>query len=411
MLQFLQRARANKLLLPIFVPTLLLSLGQGALIPTLPLYAKSLGLSFALVSVVVGATSLGTLVADLPSGVLSERIGRRPAMLFGSGSVALAWFLIPFLPALPTLLLLQIAGGIGASMWTISRHVFITESTVIEERGRAISMFGGIMRVGTFGGPLIGGFVAARFGLASTFYVSGALAAAAMLIAYLFVPESKRVATSVDAATYVRGLLRVVVGNFKVLSTAGAAQVCSQMIRSGRQIIVPLYAAYAIGLDVSAVGTVVGISAAIDMAMFYPAGLVMDRIGRKAAIVPCFLILSLGMALIPFTHSFVTLLLATMVMGFGNGIGSGSMMTLGADLAPRDRIGAFLGVWRLVGDVGATSGPLVVGSVADLIGLGPSAFALAGVGLLAVALFHLTVPETRRPHPLAREPASPVPKG
>src|SRR5258708_24791515 len=77
-----------KLLLPVYVPTLLLSLGQGVLLPTLPLYAKSLGVSFALVSVAVGAPAVGTLLADLPSGVLLERVGRRPAMLFGCGSVA-----------------------------------------------------------------------------------------------------------------------------------------------------------------------------------------------------------------------------------------------------------------------------------------------------------------------------------
>ena len=70
--------RQSSLLLPVNAPTLLLSLGQGVLIPILPLYAKSLGISFALVSVAIGAAGIGTLLADLPAGVSSsDSVGGR----------------------------------------------------------------------------------------------------------------------------------------------------------------------------------------------------------------------------------------------------------------------------------------------------------------------------------------------
>lgn len=394
--------RSSKLLLPVYIPTLLLSLGQGILIPTLPLYAKSLGVSFALVSMAVGASGIGTLLADIPSGILLERLGRRRTMLAGCSAVAITCLLVPLLRSFEALVVLQFVAGIGSALWAISRHVFLADSTVPEERGRAISTFGGINRIGTFGGPAIGGIVADHFGLASPFLISGALAVVTLLISFGFIPESTTRRGAVSTAAYLRSLGRVVVGNAGVLSTAGFAQLCSQMIRAGRQVIVPLYAAYAIGLDVSAIGAVISISSAIDMVLFIPAGLLMDRMGRKAAIIPCFVILSIGMAMVPLSHSYLALLLATTIMGFGNGIGSGTMMTLGADLAPRNAIGAFLGVWRLIGDAGGAGGPLVVGGVADLIGLGASAYALAGIGLLSVVLFAFTVPETyRRPEKAA----------
>jgi MFS family permease len=388
-----------KLLLPVYVPTLLLSLGQGVLLPTLPLYAKSLGISFALVSMIVGAAAIGTLAADLPSGVLLERVGRRPAMLFGCGSVALTCFLAPLFPNFGVLFVLQFILGVGTSLWGISRHVFLADSIPPEERGRALSSFGGIMRIGTFGGPAIGGIVGDRFGLAAPFLVSGALSAAALLISYFFIPESTKSGTAVSTGAYLRSLGRVVVDNRSVLTSAGFAQLCTQMIRAGRQVIVPLYAAYALNLDVAAVGSIISISSAIDMFLFIPAGLLMDRMGRKAAIIPCFIILSVGMAMVPLSTGYASLLVATTIMGFGNGIGSGTMMTLGADLAPPASIGAFLGVWRLIGDVGGAGGPVVVGGVADLIGLAASAYALAAIGMLAVVLFALTVPETgKKPH-------------
>ena len=133
-----------------------------------------------------------------------------------------------------------------------------------------------------------------------------------------------------------------------------------QTIRAGRHVVVPLYAADAIGLDVQAIGWIITVSALVDMSLFYPAGHIMDRYGRKFAMVPCFLTQAIAMAAIPFTHSFTGLLLATSLLGLGNGIGAGTMMTLGADLAPGDSIGEFLGAWRLVGETGHTGAPLVV---------------------------------------------------
>ncbi|MBI3942319.1 MAG: MFS transporter, partial [Chloroflexi bacterium] len=71
--------------------------------------------------------------------------------------------------------------------------------------------------------------------------------------------------------------------------------------------------------------------------------------------------------------------------------------TLGADLAPRTHMGEFLGIWSLIGDLGATSGPLAVGSLADMVGLSTGVYVLAGIGFLAAALLGVVVPETLRP--------------
>jgi MFS family permease len=182
--------------------------------------------------------------------------------------------------------------------------------------------------------------------------------------------------------------------HWRELGTAGSAQIFAQVIRNGRQFIVPLYGHDVLGLSEAQIGGIVSISSAVDMSLFLPAGFLMDKLGRKYASVPSFLVMALGMAMLPFTTSYAGLLIATCVMGFGNGIGSGTMMTLGADLAPREATGEFLGVWRLIGDVGQTSGPLVVGGVADLVGLTMSALCLAAMGVMAAATLMLFVRET-----------------
>ena len=80
--------------------------------------------------------------------------------------------------------------------------------------------------------------------------------------------------------------------------------------------------------------------------------------------------------------------------GFGNGIGSGTMMTLGADLAPRQSVGEFLGIWNLIGDFGSSAGPLAIGVVAGSLSLVPAIFVIAGVGAAGSAILGWLVPET-----------------
>jgi MFS family permease len=171
-------------------------------------------------------------------------------------------------------------------------------------------------------------------------------------------------------------------------------QLFAQTIRAGRSAIIPLYAADAIGLDVQQIALIVSLSSAVDMSLFVPAGLLMDRLGRKFAIVPSFAIQALGMALVPLTGSFYGLLATTLLIGFGNGLGSGTMMTLGADLSPPESRDEFLGVWRLIGDGGHAGGPYAVGQVADWVALPTAAWVMSAAGGLAALVFALLVPET-----------------
>jgi MFS family permease len=122
----------------------------------------------------------------------------------------------------------------------------------------------------------------------------------------------------------------------------------------------------------------------------------MDRFGRKTAAVPSFAIMTLGVAMIPLASSFAELMAAAAVIGFGNGLGSGTMMTLGADLAPDNATGEFLGVWRLIGDAGAFVGPVAVGLLATAAGLKGSAVLLAVFGAAATLTLAFMVRETRQ---------------
>lgn len=387
----------QNLWLIVYLPTILLALGQGALLATLPLYAADLGLGYTLISIISAAASIGTLVTDVPAGASLHRIGLRRAMLLGSGLTVIGTLSLSLDLATTMIVVVRVIAGIGTALWGLSRHAFIAGAVPIERRGSAIAMFGGINRVGVFGGPALGGIIATAFDLQAAFVLTGALAMLAMICAWLFVAEdtvapAQRRGGSAARWAIVRLTLREHASD---LSAAGIAQLFAQMIRQGRQLLIPLVGSQSLGLTAAEVGMVMTISAVVDMSMFFPAGLLMDRFGRKVASVPSFAIMAIGIGSVPFATSFETLAAAGIVIGLGNGLGSGSMMTLGADLAPEGATGEFLGIWRLIGDVGMVLGPLVVGAVAGAVGLERSAYVLGLAGLAASATLAFLVKETR----------------
>ena len=118
-----------------------------------------------------------------------------------------------------------------------------------------------------------------------------------------------------------------------------------------------------------------------------------DRFGRKFVAVPCLSVLALGFVLLPLTSSFATIVPVALLLGFGNGLGSGIVMTLGADFAPSRGRAEFLGVWRLVGDVGTAGGPLLAAGVTAVVSLGSASVLTGVVGLAGAAVVLLRMPE------------------
>lgn len=390
--------KRSELILAVYLPTALLAIGQGVLLTTIPFLGTSMGLTNFAISIIVSAAALGTLVMDVPAGALLHRIGLRRSMIVGAALVVVGTFSLALPLSIELITGMRVLAGIGAALWGISRHSFIALAVPPAERGRAISTFGGINRIGMFGGPALGGLIAGAMGIHASFMASGVMALLALISAGLFMSPVSEQNPSHSLSTAERwAVVRATMhANAADVTAAGVAQLFAQMIRSGRQILIPLYGATVLDMSVGTVGAVMTISAMIDMVMFVPAGNIMDRYGRKFASVPSFAIMAIGMGLLPLANSFWTLTAIATVVGLGNGLGSGAMMTLGADLAPREATGEFLGIWRVIGDFGGVVGPLLVGVVGDGFGLRGSSFFLMAAGLCSSAILFALVKETRQ---------------
>jgi MFS family permease len=389
--------RRSELFLAVYLPTALLAMGQGLLLATLPFYATELGVSLTMVSVISSAAAIGTLVSDLPAGAVLFRIGLRRSMLIGSALVVIGTISLAMPLTTEAVVGFRLLAGVGTAMWGLSRHAFITQNADVANRGKSIAMFGGINRIGMFAGPAIGGIVATASSTGTSFLVAGVMGALAFVAAVAFIPDDResvieRRGTGRKRWDVVFETLRKHSGD---MTAAAVAQLFAQMIRQGRQLLIPLVGAVTLGLNPAEVGVIMTLSAVLDMTMFIPAGILMDRYGRKFASVPSFAIMAIGIGIVPLANDFTGLLIAGLVIGLGNGLGSGAMMTLGADLAPPGATGEFLGVWRLIGDTGMVAGPLTVGLIATWVGLAGSAYVLMAAGLLASAILYFLVNETR----------------
>lgn len=370
-----------------FLPALVFEIGNGAVAPVAVITALDLGASPGFAGLLVALLGIGQLAGDLPAASLAARLGDRRAMIV-AGVVSAAAMLGALLAPTPALFggCLFVLGACNATFY-LARHSYLTEVVPVDLRGRAMSVLGGVHRVGLFIGPFAG---AVAIGLTSlrAAYVIAMVTAVATVVLLLVIPDIEAPAPRLTPARESPpgspgdGLLATVRTHRGVLRTLGVAVLAVGATRAARQVVLPLWAVH-LGLGAGETSLVFGIAGAVDMALFYPSGKVMDRHGRLAVAVPSMVILGGSMAALPLTGGIVGLTVVAMVMGLGNGIGSGIIMTLGADTAPADNRLRFLSVWRLMSDAGVALGPVVVSVVAGTVSLAAGIVAVGGVGLLA----------------------------
>ncbi len=352
-----------------FLPPALFAVGQGAIAPVVVISATDLGASPAMAALVVATAGLGQIVADIPAGTIVHRYGERPTMIGAAVLTVLALLGCIFAPNLAVFALCIFVTGSGTAVWLLARQAYVTEVVPYRLRARAMSTLGGVFRIGLFIGPFIGGAVVHFTGLWGAYAVH--IVAALVAAGVLFLVKDLSTGNEADSGTQQprAPVGRMVREQRSVFATLGVGVLVVSAVRAARQVVLPLWGQH-LGLSPAAISVIFGISGAIDMLFFYPAGKVMDRYGRAWVAVPSMTVLGISLALVPLAQTTVALLLVGLLMGVGNGMSSGLVMTLGADLAPPDQRPVFLGVWRMFADSGNGVGPFVIAGITAVATLG-----------------------------------------
>ncbi|MBN9183034.1 MAG: MFS transporter, partial [Microbacterium sp.] len=148
----------------IYGPTVLFSLGEGAVIPLIPVIASQLGANLALAALVTSALVVGQLCGNIPAGWAVARFGERYAMAAGGIIAIVSGVALLFAPNLATLTIAVFVLGFCAAVFGLARHSFMTTRVPLTFRARSLSLLGGSFRLGTFVGPFIAAGLLAIFG-------------------------------------------------------------------------------------------------------------------------------------------------------------------------------------------------------------------------------------------------------
>lgn len=385
----------RKMAVKVYSPSLLYGLGLGAVTPIIALSALDRGASVATAALVVTLVGVGSLISNVPAAVLTTRFGERIAMVAAAGWASLGMVL----GIIPSNLGLFAVGvtmlGMAGAVFNLARQTYLAEAVPLQFRARAMSTLGGVMRIGVFIGPFAATLAMNWLGIAGAYWV-GMVAMAISMLVCLWIPDLTTRAP-VEAGQNRAGgsMWSIAKDQWRVLLGIGLGIVCISAVRSTRQVVLPLWGEN-IGLDAATISLIYGFSGAIDMLIFYPAGKVMDTRGRVWVAVPCMAVMSVALFLLPLTHGFATMLAVAMLLGFGNGIGSGIVMTLGADYSPVAGRPKFLGLWRLLSDTGAMVGPVLLATLVAVATLGTGVWMISGISLLGAGIFGYFIPRTNR---------------
>jgi len=388
-----------------FLPTLLFSVGEGAIIPLIPLVANDLGATLAVAGFIAAMIMLGELVGDIPSGAIVSRIGERNAMLWASLLTIVAVVVCLVAPNPWVLGVGIFLIGIATAVFALARHAFMASYVPRVYRARALSTLGGVFRAGWFIGPILAaGLIFVTGSTRSAFWLFIACSLAAAVILFLLPdpaatfgerPARSPAAAGLTAPLRSPGLFATIRDSRTVLVRLGTGAALVGAMRASRTVMLPLWAV-SIGISAPHTALIIGIAGGIDFALFYVSGQIMDRFGRLWSAVPSMLGLAAGHLVLALTHDLPTnvewFIGIAMFLSLANGIGSGLLMTLGADLAPTVGPAAFLGAWRFTADAGSAAAPLAVAGLTGVATLSIASGVMGVLGLFGAILLYRYIP-------------------
>ena len=387
----------SSIIVSAYLPTLMSSLGYGAVIPLIPLTAVHIGASEALAAAIAALVGIGQIIGDVPAGWLVTKIGEKWSLVMAMLINAVALVSMGLVHHFGLLAVAVLVNGTAGAVYGIARQNYLTVAIPYRYRARALSTLGGVFRVGWFVGPMAGSWILreASMSWAYGFASVASVLAAAVTTVMPDLPPVDVPQTAVDDAPTKISTWTIAKQNSKVLWTTGLGVTALMVVRSARRSLLPLWC-HANGLSPATTDLIYAWSMAADVLLFLPGGALMDRFGRWWVAVPSIFIQALALLTLPLAHTATTIGIVALAIGIGNGASSGIVMTLGSDASPNIGRPQFLAAWRLLSDTGSAMGPIVVTLVTLAWPLSAASIVMSIIGLVGSYWMGRWVPHGKR---------------
>lgn len=367
-------------------------LGMGFSRSFLPILANQLDPSGVLVGSVTSAWFLARIFIELPSGLLSQRLGRRNLLVSGLACGSVGALLCAVAPSIYVLILGRAIWGLGAGFFFTNSTALILDLFDSSVRGRAVGTFRGIEFTGSFIGTPIGAFLTSYLGFRDIFYLTCALTLGTCLLAFL----SPGLRQSKEGHSRGMPVLSFVETIRKLLRDRRVLTVCfgtfSRMfvMQGIMSTVFQLYLHQFLGFSVEVIGIIMSARTAGLIVATIFAGYVSDRFGREPVIIGGFLLASFCLVLYTLVNTVETIVVTGVVDGVGSGMVSTTLMVLLSDLVEPQMIGGAVGLYRTFMDLGGIIGPLIVMALFAALGPVLPFFVAAGLVLVNLALITVT---------------------
>jgi MFS family permease len=375
-------------------------LGFGAVIPVLPLYANSFGVSQAAIGTTVAVYGLARLLTGMPAGRLADWFGRRSALALGGVVSAVGNLWCAYAGSFAELTVARFIAGAGAGLTLTAGMIILADITTPARRGRVMAIYQGVFLFAVGIGPLPGGYLAERFGLDMPFLAYGIASGIAALVGWFGVAETRSLAHHAEGEggptlPYMQQLKAILTPiGFRLVSSIGFI---NAVVRTGGLFaIIPIIGTVRLDLSATQIGFAMAFGSVAGVMFTYPAGVLVDRLGRKAIIVPATLTTGLAFLTFGLAPSYAWFMAATGLWGVASAAAGAAPAAYAADISPKVYSATAMSTYRTLADAGYVVGPIVLGAIADGFGLAAPLYFAAAL-LIGIALAFATfAPETHR---------------
>jgi DHA1 family multidrug resistance protein-like MFS transporter len=366
MISWIRRNNQFITVLNLAIVTFFVLLGLSMVAPILPSYAESFQVSYALVGFVISSFAFTRMILDMPAGLLSRKYDKKKIMILGLFLIVVASIMAGFASNYLMLVIARMIEGAGSALYVTAATVFLAQISGEEKRGQWMSLYSGMLLLGSIFGPTFGGLLASAYDIRAPFFAY-AFVAGLGVIPTLTLPKmtnSEHNSKHDEKKSTLHDMWQVLTYPSFVLATF--ATFALFFMRTGvRSTLVPLFAANNLNLDPSYIGgilTLAGITTAVTMV---PMGSLSDKIGRRNPLALCLLMSALIVIWIPSSADLLGLSVNMAIYGAIIGL-SGPIAAFVTDVSPQDKLEVSMGLYRMISDVGFIVGPLFLGYLADI---------------------------------------------
>lgn len=366
---------------------------QMARSPVLPAFAADLGAGPELLGVIVAASTITGVFFKLPAGALSDILGRKRMMVLGALFFALPPFFYPFADDPYSLLAIRFVHGFATAVFSPVAAAYVAG---LGERGRGarLGWFASANDIGATGGPMLGGFIlyfSASFSI--TYLTVGVLGVLSLIVVLLLPdmdsPRERALKTFGERAAEFSQGLGEVFATPPILIASGIEAVMYFGYAAFLGFL-PIYAK-TVGLNDAEIALVLGAQLVAAMIAKPVAGRLSDRLGRKPVIIVGLLFCAAALPLVFRCESFGAFAWVAPLLGIGVGAVTPVTNALIADVASAKRLGAAMGVFGAVFDLGEAAGPIVAGFLIGSLGYAATFDVLATATLAATVILAFLV--------------------